>query len=189
MRTSRLLSVSFDSESDLTIPLKRLARACHVPIGFEAATEPQTIRNGIGHRVSVEEGTMENVLDALVSARESYIWEETGGVVNVLPRERIDTLGDIVLEGFGLGRLSRDAAIRKLLNTREVRHWITRMRVREKSFATSQLAIGEKQATISLFLTNVSVRVVLNKIMKASNGCFWSFFRYGRDNDFFSLTM
>ena len=192
LQYNQLLAVSFNGDRNtISVLLKRLAHVCHIPIGFEAATEAlsRPLTNGAGAlRISVKKGTVKDVLDAIISADPTYTWQETAGVINVLPRERVDALPDVVIKKFEVNEIGLGEALRRVLRTREIERWTARTSTQERSFAS--LAFGDSDnRTISLSLMHENVRTVVNRIMKAGGGWYWAYFLYGRSNCLFSLTM
>jgi hypothetical protein len=188
-----VLTMSFvGSTNDLSTPLRRLAGTCHLPIGFEAsAPDTTSLSSGEGFRaarVSVEKGTWRDVLNALVGAAPAYIWEEVDGVVNVSPREKEDSLPNVAVRSFEVENLNSNDALRRLTNTREVQRWLKRTGLEQKDFSTFPITDGGRSRTLSLALANVTVKTILNAILTGSGRYYWTYFRYGRDNRFFSLT-
>jgi hypothetical protein len=96
MRNERLLAVAFNvARNGMSVPLRRLANASHVPIGFEQVSEAISQKNTSRPepiRIAFQNGTLTQVLDAIVAAESRYMWRETDGVINVLPRENVDPL-------------------------------------------------------------------------------------------------
>jgi hypothetical protein len=76
MRNERLLAVAFNVvRNGMSVPLKRLANASHVPIGFEQVSEMMSQRNTSSSepiRIAFEKGTLRQVLDAIVAAESRY---------------------------------------------------------------------------------------------------------------------
>jgi len=175
----------------VSVALQRLANENDVPIGFEAALpgassatkEPGSIR------ISVESGTVRDVLNAIVAAEPIYVWREMDGVINVLPRQHADSLLDVVLSRFEVNQVGKGEARRTLLATLEVKRWMVRTGVQERTFFTLPGGTGEDSAPISLNLTNVSVRTVLNTMLRTGAFRYWVYSPYKFDDrQFFLLT-
>jgi hypothetical protein len=192
MRNEPLLAVTFNvARNDMSLPLKRLANASHVPNGFEQVSEMMSQRNTSSSepiRIAFEKGTLTQVLDAIVAAESHYTWREWDGVINVLPRENVDPFLDIFISRFEVRRVTPDKAIRELTRTREVKRWMAHGGIQEGNFSGFPIAEGAGR-NISLDLSDATVRTVLNRILMAGGGWYWSYFRYGKDDRFLSLTI
>jgi hypothetical protein len=137
----------------------------------------------------VENGTVRDVLNAIVAAEPIYVWREMDGVINVLPRQPADSLLDIVLGRFQANQVGKNEARRTLLGTLEVKRWMVRTGVQERTFMTLPGGMGVDSAPISLNLTNVSVRTVLNTMLRSGAFRYWVYLPYKLSHrHFFSLT-
>jgi hypothetical protein len=189
--SEQVLARTFESAANgSSISLRRLAQLCQVPIGFEATPDGDSSSTGLeGPRIALMKGTIREALDALMVAEPCYAWEQTRGVVNVFPRERIDSLPNVTLRRFKVNAVLLSKTTTKICHCPEVRSWMARAGASEKSLSTLPSRAILNEQLISLDLSNVPVRGVLNQIIKASRSCYWCYFRYGRNNSFFSLTV
>jgi hypothetical protein len=89
---------------------------------------------------------------------------------------------------FELRRVTPDKAIQELMRTCEVKRWMAHGGVQEGNSSSFPITEGPGR-DISLDLANVTVRTVLNRILTAGGGWYWSYFRYGKDDRFLSLTI
>jgi hypothetical protein len=192
MRNEPLLAVAFNvARNGMSVPLKRRANASHVPIGFEQVSEAMSQRNISSSepiRIAFEKGTLTQVLDAIVAAEPHYTWRETDGVINVLPRENVDPFLDVFISRFEVRRVTPNKANQELMRAREVKRWMAHAGIQEGNFSRFPIAEGPGR-DISLDLANVTVRTVLNRILTAGGGWYWSYLRYGKDDRFLSLTI
>jgi hypothetical protein len=192
MRNEHLRAVTFNvALNGMSVPLKRLANASHVPIGFEQMSEAMSQRDISSSgpiQIAFEKGTLAQVLNAIVAVESRYTWRETDGVINVLPRENVDPFLDVFISRFEVRRVAPDKAIRELMRTRGVKRWMAHGGIQERNFSGFPIAEGSER-NISLDLANVAVRTVLNRILTAGGVWYWSSFRYGKDDRFLSLTI
>ena len=116
-------------------------------------------------------------------------WEELAGVVNVSPREKIDSLPNVVLKRFEADCADTDDALRRLTRAREVKQWLKRNGIEQRDFSASPDPLAGRKRTLPIALADSSVRTILNTVLRSSGRYYWAYFRYGRDNRFFSLTL
>jgi hypothetical protein len=185
---------SFDETANtISDLLARLAYAYQVPIGVEVVERSTGSAKELSIRIPVKSGTVRDVLEATVKAQPSYTWQEVDGVINVVPRQHVDSVLDVVIAKFEIKELGKYEALRKLTSTPEVQSWLARTGLRERSLTGGVLstspATSDGAKWISLNMTNTNVRTILNQIMKTSGAYEWVYFRYGPDNRFFSLAM
>ena len=185
---------SFDETANTVSDLlARLANNYQVPVGLEAIAESTRSAKAPPIRVSVKSGAVRDVLDAVVTAESDYAWQEVDGVINVAPRQHVDSLLDVVIGRFEVNEIGKNEALEKLTSTPEVRSWLARTGLRERSFVGgvvgSSPQVSGAPKRISLNMANCSVRTILNQMMKISGSYEWVYFRYGPDDRLFSLAM
>jgi hypothetical protein len=170
--------------------LSKFASDHQVPIGFEVVyrsglttSEPSELSE-----ISVDNATVKDVMEAIVAAAPAYRWTESDGTINVLPRQNPSSLLNVQISDFVINERNSDEAIGDLLASHEVKLWLLNTAQTERSFYTLPKD-ATKGRVRSLALKNVTVRTVLNEIMKTSGSEFWIFFRYGAKGQYFSLVM
>jgi len=185
--------VSFFEFADvpITTPVRRLADMYYIPIGLEVVTEKKGERT---KRISikVEEGTIRDVLDAIVQADPRYKWEEVNDVINIFPKEAGSPLLETVVSHFQVDQVNKVIASSAISETPEVKKKIKEMGIsRAELIALSMWNIPPPDFVVrfSLNLYNVTVRRILNEIMKAAGSNYWVFYRYGDNNEFFSMSI
>jgi hypothetical protein len=168
--------------------LSRLANDYQVPIGFQAIGQSRPKQPEL-RRISVANGTVRDVLDAITAAAPDYRWQEVDGVINVLPREPQDSLLDVLISTIDFGGQGPDEAVAHLLKAPEVELWFQHNDKRQRSFST--LPGDTRVHTVVQLppLRNITVRTALNDFVKAGGSKFWSYFEYGEGNQFISLSM
>jgi|SRR6185503_7178758 len=165
-----------------SLVIERVAKSCKAPIGFEATPQESYKIN-----VIIEQGTVRNVLDQIVQADSRYEWTEADGVINVSPRVNRSPMLETVVRRFSVAQVNRDDAISAIFELPEVK--VAQMDVKRRDFGSLPAKPYNSVPQVSLKLSNVTVRTILNEIMKASGDNYWVFFRYGDHNEYFSVSM
>jgi hypothetical protein len=172
-----------------TVPdlLGRLASTNEIPIGVEAL--PETSAPRVPIRFVFRSGSVRDGLDAIVAAHPEYSWEETEGVINILPRRHVESLLDVTVSKFQASQVGKDEAVAALMRTPEVVAWPARSGVQQRSFTGGILTDTSDAGNVSLTVSNANVRTILNRIMKASRSSSWTYIRYGPDNRYLSVSL
>jgi len=163
--------------------LERVAKSRNAPIGFEAIPQESPKIN-----VIVERGTVRNLLDQIVQADSRYEWKEADGVINVSPRLNKSPILETVVASFSVEQVNSLAAISAIFELPEIRAKVAQMRVKRRDFRSLPGKTEYSLPRSSLKLRNVTVRRILNEIMKAGGDNYWVFFRYGDHDEYFSVT-
>jgi hypothetical protein len=169
-------------EVSRSLVLERVAKSRKVPIGFEATPQESDKIN-----VMIEQGTVRDVLDQIVQADSRYEWTEADGVINVSPRVNRSPILETVVRRFSVGQVNRVDAISAIFELPEVK--VAQMDVKRRDFGSLPVKPYNSVPQFSLTLRNVTVRTILNEIMKAGGDNYWVFFRYGDHNEYFSVNM
>jgi hypothetical protein len=135
--------------------------------------------------IDVKDGTVQDVLNSVVSQNPIYTWELRDHVINVFPRERNrDVLLKEVLETrlqkisidkqttrFSLRQaLCENAAVKKILSVHNVKP--------ANEMFTSR-DFGKFGRDFAFAASNVSVAIVLNSVIRESQTKYWVIMRYG----------
>ena len=179
----------------LSASIERLATGFKVPIGLELLKAPSDSKSAKPINVVVENGTVRDVLDAIVAADPEYEWRESDyGTINVSPRNYTVWLPDVVVGKYSIRNSNRNEAISKLMKAPEVQQWLRSANVEIRDSKGPVTSEGGKppSAGASLFsitLSHASVRTVLSAILVATNSRYWTLLRYGVHREFVSVTM
>ena len=191
---SKILASPVDSftvtAADISVPIVELAKRYRVQIGFVAKPQSPAGNKPQSLRIDVKAGTVRNVLNAIVAADPAYTWEEAEhGVINVLPKEHVGSLPEIVVKNYSDTNVYRDEAISDLLKTAEVRQWMeeTGATRRDKGNANSHSSRGEFIGKFEM--RNSTVISILNCMHSLTNSLYWEYYRAGESNQFFVITM
>ena len=167
-----------------SLVLERVAKSRNAPIGFESSPQESAKIN-----VRIEQGTVRDVLDQIVQADSIYEWTETDGVINVSPRLNKSPILETVVRSISVEQVNRVDAIWAIFELPEVRTKVAAMEVKRRDFVSLPGKPEYSLPQFSLKLRNVTVRTILNEIMKAGGDNYWVFFRYGDHNEYFSVNM
>jgi hypothetical protein len=181
-----------ESSNDAGSLLEKLAEQYRIPVGFEAvpsSSPTTTVKTRTPLRIRLRASTVGEVLTAITTADPRYVWSEGEGAINVAPRKRTASLLDVMVGRFDVKDVSRTEARSALLSLPEVKTWMLQREVSERTFVTFPAA-SNNSALLSLSLANVSVRYILNAILKAGGSHFWSYLQYELDQrQFLSLSI
>jgi hypothetical protein len=165
-----------------SLVLERIAKSRHVPIGFEAILQESKKID-----VKVEQGTIRDVLDAVVQSDPRYQWSEADGIINVSPKQNKSPILETVVRSFSVHKLNRVDAVTALFALPEVKGIVTQMGLSKSDFGSLPGPAYDNLPRLSLSFRNITVRKIMNEILKAEGSDYWVFFRYGDHNQYFSL--
>ena len=158
--------------------LEFLADNYRIPAGIEIVSSRRT-KKVPEKRISIMllQSPLETVLDAIVQADPSYRWEVNDGVVNLLPKDKEDSLVNIEVKSFQIDNLSRLEVKRAIVDLPEVAS-------KHKSLGLEPAAISlwpgrdkRDHLRLSLSLRNTTPRDILNEIAKRTK--FWAVSVFG----------
>ena len=162
--------------------LERIAKSRHVPLGFEAIPQEEKKID-----VKIEQGTIRDVLDAVVQSDPRYKWSEADGVINVSPKQNQSPILETVIRSFSMHKLNRVDAVAALFALPELKRIVTQMGLTKSDFVSLPGPAYYSLPRLSLSFRNVTVRKIMNEILKAEGSDYWVFFIYGDHNQYFSL--
>lgn len=169
--------------------LQRLANAYQVPVGLEAMPEGEAGQANRKIDIRIQLGTVRDVLDAIVYADQRYTWKETNGFINVLPQKERDRFLEAVIRDFHLRDVNKEDAINALLQLPEVKDKVNQSGAVRREVQILPATPISTLPRFSLNMHTVTVRQVLNEIMKKTSCYYWVFFKYGDHNKYFSIRM
>jgi hypothetical protein len=157
-----------------------IAQAYGTTIGLEIDTaEPNP-----NLEIAVDDATIEDVLNAVVKFKPNYSWSKSVNAFALFPKERRNPLLDTVIARFQLSDVDHADAVNKLLSLPDVEARMIAARL-YRVVATNQVETNAKR--ISLRLSNVTMRQVLDSIATDSGSRFWIFQRTGGKGEFLSV--
>jgi hypothetical protein len=174
------------NEPSVLLALKTIANDYRIPIGFEGKTKDNPLFDP-PILVSIQYGTLRDVLDAVLAQDKRYRWNTIDGVVNVYPEANRDE----VLMGL-LDTRIREFVLPKnptLLGARSAIVELPEIKSElEKARMTAPLIVVytghfRRLKDFSMRESNVTLREILNKIVAGSQAKFWVLNRWGKDNE------
>lgn len=168
--------------------LSQISADYDVPIGLEAATQGEEPILS----VMIQGRTLQEVLDETVRKDPRYEWKIIDGVINVRPKSQRDGLLAKVLETrvdfFEIKRDSRLFQVRREIL--ELPH-VKALLEQEKVGYGPDVKLGGEFVKFgkdfALSLSNVTVREILNRIIRTSDVKYWVVNRYGKNKEFFVM--
>jgi hypothetical protein len=146
-----------------------------IPVGVEIVNGPE----GSSVDLALKGATVGDVLNAAVRADARYQWEESDGVINLLPKQGGDPVFDIVIHRLEATNQPAVGIIPLLLNTSEVKTYLDNRRVQ-----ASMLIAGSFQAPPArgtLLVSDETLRHALNQVLIKTRSVYWSAGRDERD--------
>ena len=174
------------ANSSLPIALQRLATKYHLLVGFESLPQLDG-EPALSLNVKVEDGTVRGVLDALITKDPRYVWVPSSETVAVYPTTGRDNLMQTVITRFKVDKVDRNEAVDALLNAPELQPALRQNKIKRREIMSLPGDTTKDLTRFSLDLRQATAREVLNAIANASHSSFWSFHRYGEQNQYFSI--
>jgi len=130
--------------------------------------------------VYVAKGTVADVLGALMKYAPGYRWVHADGVIDVLPADGGSSLLGVQVVRFDVSNATPDQIRSTLMSLPEVKAWLVQNDMREHSFLQPFLSSSASGATsVSVHLSNVTVKTLLNLVIQQPGLHAWSFVQYG----------
>jgi len=167
----------------LNLALQRLATECDLTIGYEALPASQGLAE---INVDIQDGTLRDILNALITNDPRYTWTTSEQTINVYPVIEEDPLMQLVIPRFRIERADSYEALNVLFNLPEIRGELERVKTKRRDFFDGNSA---QLRSFSIDMKQVTVRQTLNAIAHSSNSGFWTFSKYGKQNEYFSIWM
>ena len=178
-------------EPTINLALSTIAREYHVPIGVEMAVKKkEQLDQEIA--ISLKDGTLRDLLNAVVKQDRTYNWKIVDEVVNVYPRDNHDPLLEDLLntkiERFALGDNPTIYRIRNdIVELPEIRSKLEKARVTPHIVAYTGIDFERVGREFSMGVSNVTLQRLLNQIIRQSGVKFWILNRFGENNEWLIL--
>jgi len=188
----QLRAVSVKSQNLLTA-LSDIANTYGVPIGLEVSPEDDLLK-GRNIVVRLESGTLKEVLDSVVSQNPLYTWDVEDGVVNVFPKGNrepfLKTLLETRVGKFSITPNTSRFTLRvNLTGSPELKDVLDNFGVK----ADNQIFLSRDAASLgkdfSLELSDVTVKYILNRVIKDSGAKYWMVNRDGPQGEYLLLNL
>ena len=178
------------SEVNIVLALAHIADEYDIPIGLEVAAahkEPKEKKIDI----SIEKGSLRDLLEAIVAQDSRYSWKIIDGVVNVYPRANRDTLlNDLLdtrIQEFLLAKNTSLYRIRySIVELPEIKSKLEKAEVTAYTVAYTRMDFA-RLGEFSMRVSNVTLRELMNRIVRESDVKFWILNRFGKNNELLIL--
>ncbi len=164
--------------------LTELTTKYAVPIGLEVAWE-DTSHASDKITINIEQGTVRDVLNALVKSDARYRWEQIDGIINVFPKLEQTGILDVVVHDFKINGIISTSVVRQAItDSPEVKSKLDTLGIHLLNPVQLSIGVREVKRSFSINLQNVTVRSILNQIAKSGNTNYWVVSRFGQNNEF-----
>jgi hypothetical protein len=154
-------------------------------IGFESLPELPKQPNTIS--IKLEDGTVRDVLDALIAQDPRYEWSASKQALNVYPIAGNQAWMTTVIHHFKVNKVNRYEALDTLLNSREIQTQFGHAPFRRGEVRSLPGVADSDLLRFSLDLQDATPRSILNEIAKADHSGVWMYIRYGKNSEYFSI--
>ena len=169
--------------------LLKISNELNVPIGFEKSFKDDLLEDST-IIIEIKNGTLKDVLDAVIKQKNIYEWKLKDNVINVSPiigyRDSvIQQILETTVEKFSITKgtsrynVRSDLGILPQISEILVDNDIT---FKNQAFGSRDISVLGKN--FSLELENISFESILNKIIKESETKYWIINRFGENKNF-----
>jgi hypothetical protein len=127
-----------------------------------------------------------SVLNDLIGQKPEYQWSIRDGVYDLFPKQNLVSLLDAQIRFFSIENASLKEASKAIDELPEVRDWLAKQGVTRR-----ELELGSSNQSpdlrVSLTLTGVTLRCVLNRLVKVMGGVDWIVVRYGEKQQYIAI--
>ncbi|MFL6208833.1 MAG: hypothetical protein ACJ74W_08290 [Pyrinomonadaceae bacterium] len=162
--------------------LRVLSLKTKVPIGFEALPDELSRKGSSAISINVNPGTVRDALEAIVQADNRYTWELVNGVINVFPKDHQSSISDIEIPQFNVNDEEIAGIGFIITDLPEVRAKLKTLGVADNRMSDHGSA-QQLKARVSFTLSKLTVREILNEMIKCNYINYWVIVRYGDSNE------
>lgn len=175
-----------DSGHDFETTVRDLMQNYGVPVGMDL----ETLSDRHPISVNVHRGKVADVLNAIVEQQRGFRWGVINGVVNIGARQNANSLVDLRISHFRIDRASFDQIYTSIDLLPEVKKWLEDNHLAEHGARVVTGAVSPGQPfkpLVSVDLQNVTLREILNSIIKCAGYHAWSVSRYGENKQYIMI--
>lgn len=179
--------------SNVPLALSDIADTYDVPIGVEISPDDdlQKERHIV---VRLDSGTLKDVLNSVVSQNPLYDWDIEDGVVNVFPKGNREPLLKALLEtrmgAFSIPPGTTRFTFRETLTeSPELKGVLSGFGVKSNNEIFLSRDVAALGPNFSLNLSDVTVKTVLNRVIRDSNARYWIVNRDGPERQYLLLNL
>lgn len=181
-------------ESNIHLALSKLANQYKLPIGLEVAADDDLLKE---RKVSVRvrAGTVKDVLDAVATQCPDYTWELKDDVINVFPKRPnrdplLENILAVRLKAFAIEKgTARIEFTKAVVSSHELSSLLEAngLNVEYEIFSKHEIrALGRG---FSVNVSDVTVKSLLNQVIKRSETKYWLLNRYGENRQYLLLKL
>jgi hypothetical protein len=173
------------STDNIHLILSQISDEYEVPIGLEAAAGGTK-----GHqvRLSTQDGTLRDLFNSIIEQDTRYEWTVIDGVVNFSPKvgrdDLLKKLLEIRIREFSITTEKSRYSIKTVIkNLPEVKSFLDEVKIvysAETFFSGDRLKVNPEFSRIASCMT---LRDVLNQIIRTSDARYWIVNRYGDNGE------
>lgn len=174
--------------------LSEIAYKYNVPIGLEVSSNDDLLKDN-RIEVDVKDGTIKDLLNSVVRQRTLYIWEVRDNVINVFPKENnrdlsLKSLLESKFKKFlikkGTSRFGLREAITKSLELKDLLDK-NNIIIENEVFTSRDIAMLGREFSIER--SDVSLKSLLNEVIKDSQTKYWIINRLGENRQYLLLNL
>jgi hypothetical protein len=140
--------------------------------------------------VKMPEGTVGDVVGAVVGQAPGYKWAQVNGVINVMPQDVNDSVLELRIARFRVKDAAAEDLRAAVVSLPEVKAWLAQNQLVERTAGTP--LFPEQKAglpRISFDVSNVTLREILNRVVKEPNFHEWLVARYGDRGQYLEISI
>jgi hypothetical protein len=138
----------------------------HIPVGMESVDGPQGPETEF-----TKEATVADVLDSAVRGDPRYRWEESDGVINILPAKSANPIFDVKIRHFGVEATMEIRIVQLLLETPEVQRYLRMHRFEAVTEVMGPVPLHHPLG--SLAIADKTLRQALNASLLHARSFYW----------------
>jgi hypothetical protein len=179
-----------NGESGFFRALQEVSYKYRVPLGIETDAQGQTAAH---ISINVSQGTVADIFNVLIQQAPNYKWVESSGVVNVMPLQDADSVLNLKIPRFYVSHATPDDLHIAIRSLPEVETWLNQRQLVERGFMTSSIIIGSNgetdQPRVSLRLKSMTLREIMNTVVKKPGFLAWFVGRYGDHSQYLNISI
>lgn len=187
--TARQLGKVHIEQQSLASLLSDLSLSYEIPIGLELAVNDDELAV---HKIDFSGGSLSDLLTQFVAQHSQYTWEIKDGVVNIFPKDKyrdliLDELLSAKIGAFSIKANTSCWDLQKsLTSTPEIRRIREVYGIAPSGFNFTGLYFPQLGRDFTLDVSNMTVKSILNKVVKDSpTARYWVIKRHTDDQTFF----
>jgi hypothetical protein len=140
--------------------------------------------------VQMTRGTVADLLNIIVRHQPGYDWAEVSEIVNVLPKMHIESVLDLRIPHLQLANADSSGIHAAIVSLPEFRAWLERNHLTERTPNYTDIILGKNRYVtprVSLDLHDMTLREILNRILKSRRFHSWVVARWGEKNQYLSI--